>query len=356
LTAFEAQIPAGTSMPLTVLIGNNGDIAQDIRTYPTNVFTAEGGGMGADAYGEAPNSVTAWLDYPEEVFEFQPGEGVERSFTVNVPSDAPPGEYITAIAGEHADSAEVEGSENFSQRLRYVIPVFITVPGEMSADFSVGDISLQAQSDILLIRVPVINPGDMHVYPEGDVVLRDPDGNVIATIPVVMQGVFAREQTNLTVGVPGGLPPGTYQVDVTLTDPRSGVTVNASNPNVVANPPATPEPVMFLITQAAVTPAPSVDDVQFANVEAVIANSGEPVSNAQLSLIARVNGEEVERFPISQSLALPTGETPITTRYIPATGWTSGEWTFELLLETVDPSGAAVVVGRQVIDGSIIIP
>ena len=104
------------------------------------------------------------------------------------------------------------------------------------------------------------------------------------------------------------------------------------------------------------TPSPSADDVQFATVDAVISNNGEPVANAQLSLIASVNGEEVERFPISQSLSLPTGETPITTRYIPATGWTSGEWTFELLLETVDPSGAAVVVGRQAIEGSITIP
>jgi hypothetical protein len=125
---------------------------------------------------------------------------------------------------------------------------------------------------------------------------------------------------------------------------------------IEAEAPATPEAATFVITQATVEPAPSADDVQFATVEAVISNAGEPVANAQLSLIARVNGEEIERFPISQSLSLPSGETTISTRYIPATGWTSGTWTFELLLETVEPGGAAVVVGRQMIEGSITIP
>jgi hypothetical protein len=128
------------------------------------------------------------------------------------------------------------------------------------------------------------------------------------------------------------------------------------NARIVAEVEATPEPTPLTIASGSVTPAPDADNVHFANVEAVIRNSGEPVTNAQLSLIARVDGEEVERFTISQSLALASGDTPISTRYIPAAGWTSGDWTFELLLETIDSSGGAIVVSRLSLEETITIP
>jgi hypothetical protein len=88
-------------------------------------------------------------------------------------------------------------------------------------------------------------------------------------------------------------------------------------------------------------------------VTTTVLNNGDPATGVQLSLVAYLDGEEVERFPINQSLSLPTGETPITTRYIPATGFTAGEWSFELLLEAVAPGGAAVVVARTTIEETI---
>jgi hypothetical protein len=356
LTAFEPTIEAGTSTELTVLIGNNGDAAQALRTYAVNLFTGIGGGMTADVYGAEPNPVTAWVDYPEDNVTLQPGEGVERTFTVHIPEDTPPGEYIAGLAGEHADAIDVENSENFNQRLRYVVPIFITVPGEMETDFYFGDVSLRVLPDLFVIDIPVINSGDMHVQPEGTVTLRNDAGQLIATIPVSMMPVFAREETVLSVGISGGLPTGAYQVEIDFTDPDSGASARVDNARIVAEVEATPEPTPLTIASGSVTPAPDADNVHFANVEAVIRNSGEPVTNAQLSLIARVDGEEVERFTISQSLALASGDTPISTRYIPAAGWTSGDWTFELLLETIDSSGGAIVVSRLSLEETITIP
>ncbi len=356
-TYFEPTVDAGSSAEFTVLIGNTGDVSQNIRTYATDVFTApEGGGLAVPEYGSTPNDVTGWLDYPEEVFPIEVGQGIERTFTLAVPEGTEPGHYVTAVAAEHAEASGIEGSENFRQKLRYVVPIFITVPGEMSAEFSLGDISLSVQPEVLLIQFPVINSGDVNVRPEGTIEFRDEQGELIATIPILMQPVYARDDTVLSVGVPGGLPPGRYQVKIEFTDPDSGAVASAENSDLLAEAAATPEPQTIVIASASVTPAPAADNVQFANVEAVISNFAEPVANAQLSLIASVGGEEVERFPISQSLSLPTGETPVSTRYIPATGWTTGEWTFELLLETVEPNGAAVVVGRLPIEGTVVIP
>jgi hypothetical protein len=353
---FAPTIEAGSTARLTALIANTGEVVQYLRTYTNNAFTADGGGFGAAEYGTPPNDVTSWLNYPEETFTIEPGQGIERTFSIKVPEGTAPGQYITAVAAEDADVSAVEGSENFTQRLRYVVPVFITVPGETTAGFTVGDITLTVESDVILVQIGLENTGDVRVRPEGTVDLLDHDGNLIVSFPVTMESIYAHEATTLTLGAAGVIPSGTYQVQVNLTDPDTGETAAAEASGLVAETAATPEPVLISIASASATPLPDADNVQFVSVEAVISNNDEPIANAQLTLVASRDGEEIERFPISQSLALPTGETPISTRYLPLEGWSSGTWTFELLLETVDPTGASVVLGRMPIEGTVEIP
>ncbi len=356
-TYFDVSIEPGASTQISALIGNTGGESQDLRTYAVNAYTAIGGGFTAADYGSEPSPVTSWVDYPEEIFTIEAGMGVERTFTVTVPEGTLPGQYITAVAAQHAEALGIDGSENFRQIVRYVIPVFITVPGEMTPSFEIGGITIETRADVTIVESEIANAGDIRVRPEGEVEVLNEDGLLIASLPVTMDSVYARDTTVLRAGLAASIGTGPFTVRVSLTDPESGVVAAAELSDLVAEAPAaTPEPAIIQIVSTSVAPAPSADDVQFANVEAVITNDGNPVANAQLSLIASVDGEEVERFPISQSLSLVSGDTPVTTRYIPATGWTSGTWTFELLLETVEPSGAAVVVGRQAIDATITIP
>jgi hypothetical protein len=356
-TFFDVTIEPGASTQISALIGNTGGEPQDLRTYAVNAYTAIGGGFAAADYGSEPNPVTSWIDYPEEIFTIKASMGVERTFTVTVPEGTLPGQYIAAVAAQHAEAQGIEGSDNFRQIVRYVIPVFITVPGEMTSDFAVRGIAIETRADVTIVESEIENTGDILVRPEGEVEVLDQDGLLLASLPVAMDSVYARDTTVLRAGVAASIGTGPFTVRVTLSDPESGVIAVAEVSDLIANvPTATPEPATIQIASSAVTPAPTPDDVQFANVEALITNGGDPVANAQLSLIASVDGAEVERFPISQSLSLPSGDTPVTTRYIPATGWTSGTWTFELLLETVEPSGAAIVVGRQAIDATITIP
>jgi hypothetical protein len=354
---FDLTIEAGTSSTTTALLANTGEVAHELRTYAVDAFTANGGGFAAASYGTPPNEVTSWLDFPDQVFTIDVDTGIEITFTVSVPEATEPGQYITAIAAGNSEAGEVSGTENLTQITRFLVPVFITVPGPTTTEFEIGDASLSNVSDSLIISVPLRNTGDIRVRPKGTVELLDQEGKLVSSFPVEMQSIYAHDDTVLTVGVPGSIEPGVYEVRVNLTDPDSKVEASSTATNLeFQGSGALAERSLITITSASMLPAPAADNVQFANVEAVISNIGPPVANAQLSLIASVDGEEVERFPISQSLSLPSGDTPVTTRYIPATGWTTGEWSFELLLETVEPNGAAVVVGRQPIEGTITIP
>lgn len=281
---------------------------------------------------------------------------MEIRFSLAVPNDTPPGQYISAVAAEHAAAGEIEGTEYLLQKTRYVVPVFITVPGETTAGFEVGDITATTDSGATVIAVELENTGDIRVRPQGDISLIDSDGKRAVSIPVEMESIYAHDGTTLTVGTTQVLPPGDYTVEVNLSDKETKTTASGASDPVHIDLAATPVPQTISISTATIEPGPDADNVQFAVVDATISNSGEPVTNAQLSLLVSKNGEEVERFPISQSLALPAGDTDVNTRYIPLEGWSSGEWTFDLLLETVEGSGAAVVVASQPIEGSITVP
>jgi hypothetical protein len=353
---FDATVEAGKSSNLTALLANTGDKVQDLRVYPINAGTDEGGGFLAAEYGTIPNTVTKWVGMEEQVFTLEPEMGAEITFSVTVPAGTAPGQYITAVAGEHAEASSVEGTENFTQKLRYVVPVFITVPGKTTAGFEVGDITTTTNDGAIVVTVDLSNTGDVRVRPEGSIDILDADAKLVISIPVKMESIYAHDGTTLTVGTNQAIPPGDYTVEVELSDKETKTTASGTSDPVHIDLAATPVPQAISISSAGIEPGPSADNVHFANVQATISNSGEPVTNAQLSLLVSKDGEEVERFPISQSLALPGGDTEVNTRYIPLEGWSSGEWTFELLLETVEGSGAAVVVASQPIEGSITIP
>ncbi len=104
-------------------------------------------------------------------------------------------------------------------------------------------------------------------------------------------------------------------------------------------------------------PGPDATSPIFATITGTIVNTGDPVPNARLTVHVRKDGKLVEDFQLIPSLSLAQGDTPINQRYIPATGFTKGTWTFDLTLESVETSNqAATVILDQAVPGSIIIP
>lgn len=353
---FNLTIEPGKSSTQKLLVANTGAIAQSYVIYATNARTADGGGFMAESRGAEPNAVTKWIDLPEITVEAPSGKGIVQSFTINVPKDTKPGQYISSVAAEEAELSGVQSSGAFKQKLRYVVPVFITVPGETTSGFTVGGVQLTTVENFIQVIVPLQNTGDVRVRPKGDVAIIGPDGKRVASIPVEMESIYAHDSTNLTVSAPGNFPPGKYSVTVSLKDDETGTTAEGGVQDVQiagTGTQAVQSPVT--LSQTTMTPGPSADNVQFVSISTTVSNSGDPIANGQLSLIAKNDGKEVERFPISQSLSVPKGDTPVTTRYIPAEGFSKGTWTFDLLLETTD-GGAALVLAQQPIDGQVVIP
>ncbi|MGH2534975.1 MAG: hypothetical protein ACRDJW_22165 [Thermomicrobiales bacterium] len=347
---FEPVIEAGETAELTVVLANTGSVVFEGRTYAINAFSAVNGGFEAAAAGTPPSGPTRWLDYWEQVYTIEPGTGIERPFTVTVPEETPPGQYLTAIAFENADPRPVEGSDVFNQIVRFPMPVFITVPGPVEPAFEVGEITLESAADYSQLHIQIVNTGNVRIRPAGMVTVSDEDGNTLYRAPVSMGSVFARDSTSLVAGLPA-LPEGEYQIAVDLTDSETDAAATR-DATVTATPPATPVPPPSVqIGQASGTPRPTADDVQFLDVAATIDNAGEPLTNVQVTLRVTKDGELVEDFPLATSLTVATGQTPIQERYVPITGWSSGTWAFTLSVEAVDPgTGIAQVLATIELD------
>jgi hypothetical protein len=340
-----------------VVLGNTGAIAFRARTLAINAFTAPNGGFKVAEPGTKPAGVTTWLDYPETVYDLEPGKGVQVPLTINVPKGTEPGQYLTALVMETADASALGNGSTFKQVLRQAVPVFITVPGPLHPEFSIGNIAFTAYPAGTALSIEIKNSGNVRVRPKGTVTLSDATGAPIASAPVSMDSVYAHDQTELTLSLPV-LPSGIYKVSADFTDPDTGAKASVSDVPVTMQATASPvasSPVT--ISAATATPQPSLDKIQFLNISVTISNGGQALANARLTLSVTHDGKAVEDYPLSESLTLPGGDTTVQSRYIPATGWSSGTWSFALKLESVDPdTGAVTTIAAGDLGGPIVVP
>ncbi len=333
---FTLEAEAGTENELTVVLGNADDEELVLRTYVNDAVPMTNGGFSIADEESAPSGTATWIDYPAETFTFQPGEGVERTFTVSIPDDAEPGQYIAGLALQTAEPLEVEGTSMFNQIIRKSIAVFIIVPGPESPSFELGEPALLTDGAINRIEIPLANTGNVLVKPQGELTLTNAGGDVVVTAPIVMGSVYAGTTVPLVVGLTSDLPEGDYTLSVALEDEATGASDSIESTTITLSA-ATSAPAQFSMTGDVVL-SPDNAAPAFATVNVSIVNQGNPVGRAEVLLDVMKDGELVETFTLAASLALPQGTTEVSQRYIPPTGWEAGSWSFVLRLNVIDES------------------
>jgi hypothetical protein len=351
---FRVEAAPGDQVDLSVQIGNSGVDPATFRTYAADAFTMENGGFGLNDSTMPTSGPTTWLDYPTEEMSFQPGTALDRTFTVAVPQGTSPGQYITGIALETVDATPLgnqEGVINFSVVKRSARAVFIVVPGPIKPGMMLTNPSIN-QDSANSLRIDLRNTGNVLLNPTGTVRIVADRGTTLVDAPVQMGTVYAGHSTVLAINLPQPLPAGDYLVSAALRDEATGATAELPETPFTIEAATTAEPVSFV--SATVTPRPSADEVQLAEVTAVIGNTAEPIANLQVTLHVFRDGELLESFPIATSVTLPFGETTVQNRYLPLDGWSPGSWTFSLTLEQIDPAtGTSQQLGSFEVPGAI---
>lgn len=338
---FTLEAEAGTTTELTVVLGNADDEPLKLLSYVNDAIPMTNGGF-AIADPEVPATGPAtWIDYPSEIYQFAPQEGVERTFTVTIPDDARPGQYIAGISLQTADPLAVEGSDLFNQIIRKTVAVFIVVPGEQSPAYDLGEPKIVPGAHRAQIMIPVNNTGNVLVKPQGELILRNQAGDTVLTAPIAMGSVYAGTTAPLSVSVPSSVPVGDYTLSMSLTDEQTGTTASITESTITIAEAKEDNPITMSGT---VTLAPDASNPAFAEVSAQITNTGETVDGVEVVLDVFLDGQIVESYPIVPSLSLSQNiVTDVSQRYVPVTGWEPGLWSFVLRVNIVD-SGTAVTV------------
>jgi len=292
--------------------------------------------------------------------DLEPGVRMERTFTVTVPDDAEPGQYISALAIQTAESVAVGESDMLRQIIKKSIAVFIIVPGPETPGLEIGEARVEQTSTSNSLVIDVRNTGNVYLNPSGTITMTTAAGEQVLTTPVTMGPVYAGDETTIELFIPTILAAGDYTVSVDLADESTGVSAEMQDVTLaVAEPPsdvAAAEPVTIsAVTLDLITGGG--DELQALNVTVSLENPEQAIPSGRLTMHVSRDGELVEDYPLNSSLVVQSGTTEIQQRYVPLGAWEPGTYTFALTLEAVDPnSGQVTVLATLDVEETIEVP
>lgn len=215
---FDLILAPGQTQDFTIALGNHGTKPIVARTYAADAYTIINGGFAAELRDGTATGTTTWLEYPTRVLTLQPDRATLQTFSVTVPKDTPPGEYIAAVILENDAPITGTGSVALDQIVRQAVAVAVRVPGPLTAGLAIAAASHKLAAERSVIAVDVSNTGTMRLTPGAKIVLHDDTGKIVSRATVPMDSFYAGTDTKVEITLASALQPGSYSVDLTLDD------------------------------------------------------------------------------------------------------------------------------------------
>lgn len=215
---FDLTVAPGQSRTFEVRISNDGAAAIVARTYAADVYTIINGGFGGRLRNEPQTGMTRWVDYATDVLALAPGEGVLRAFTVAVPLDAVPGEYISSLVLENDQPILAQNAIGLNQIVRQAVAVAVTVPGLRAPGIAIGEATHTVVAGASSIRIAVENTGNVRLKPIVGFTLLNASGGEVSRASMQMDTFYSHTGTFVEFPLGALLQPGNYTVRLTLAD------------------------------------------------------------------------------------------------------------------------------------------
>ncbi|MDQ3690629.1 MAG: DUF916 domain-containing protein, partial [Chloroflexota bacterium] len=220
---FDLTLQPGETADLQLEIASFGHEDVQARTYAADAYSIINGGFGAELFGEPGSGATRWIDYPTKEVMLGRRDALVIDFSVTVPTGTLPGEYITSVVAENIHPySGATGSIALEQVNRTAIAVAVEVPGRKDPALAIGSVAHKASGGTSFVTFEVANTGNVHLKPRGRFILRDTAANELATVPALMDSVYAGSATQFEAPLGEALVPGEYCADLSLTDEETG--------------------------------------------------------------------------------------------------------------------------------------
>lgn len=189
---FQINLQPGETWVSSIAVVNNNPY--NLTLFADPVLFKPSGESGSPVFishpdGEGPDTSTlaGWITVPQGALEVVREQTYNMPLTISVPQDAAPGgHYAAVLIGNHAPEGSSEGS-NVSVTGSIAALIFLSVSGDVIEkgrirDFVTEKSLYETAQATLSLRFE--NQGNVHLLPQGNIVIYNMFGKVRGTIPV----------------------------------------------------------------------------------------------------------------------------------------------------------------------------
>ena len=199
---FAHNLEPGADLFDEALVVNESTLPVNLQIYVAEAMTAINGGTAFGHRNDDPSGSAGWIELDAQDISLQPGETRLVPFTITVPADAAPGDYVAGLLVEEV-RAEAEGGDpseglQFSVEVvhRVGVAVVIEVAGGRATQLALTDLRLGNQHEQgAVFELDVHNRGNTMVKGHGTLTVTDLQGKELAVIPFDMDTVLAGDTT-----------------------------------------------------------------------------------------------------------------------------------------------------------------
>lgn len=192
--AFDLALDPGQTHEDTVLVRNRGLEEITLDVWATDAVTTPSGDLGLLLAEDTPRFAGAWITPATERLTLDPGEEAAVPFTVTVPGNEQPGDYVAGVVVSMPREETTDAGERVLVEARVASRVYLRVPGELAPALAVSDVTLVRDapwwnfwSGDTRVDFTVANEGNARLMPQSAVTLSSPFGPLAeapATVPL----------------------------------------------------------------------------------------------------------------------------------------------------------------------------
>lgn len=192
--AFDLTLDPGRTHEDTVLVRNRGTGEITVDVWATEAVTTPSGDLGLLLAEDAPRFAGAWITPDTERLTLGPGEETAVPFTVTVPANEQPGDYVAGVVVSMPREETTSEGERVLVEARVASRVYLRVPGDLAPALTVSDLTLTRDapwwnfwSGDTRVDFTVANEGNARLVPQSAVTLSSPFGPLAedpATVPL----------------------------------------------------------------------------------------------------------------------------------------------------------------------------
>ncbi|WP_329306179.1 DUF916 domain-containing protein [Streptomyces sp. NBC_01260] len=136
-SSFGYAVNPGGAAEDALVVANRGTEPLSLAVYAADGFTTDMGRLDLLTEGKKSHSIGSWVQAGRKSVRIAPGKSAEIPFTVKVPRDAPPGDYVGGILTSLKQSDDTEG---IAVDRRLGIRIKLRVSGALRPALAVEDV------------------------------------------------------------------------------------------------------------------------------------------------------------------------------------------------------------------------